>query len=441
MNRPIALGASFVSLALFAPGARAEVVVADTRDDTNLFDRRLLNRELGEQLAEPDQGFRVGKRWGIFSYAVDAEVASVQRLWSADLSRFHGYFIFDNFAQLRAAPFLDLNLNLLLFNPSASDGVRVSSYAVPGGGIHFHHDFEWAGHEGRIDLLGTDIDVTTLGSGLLLEQWPLEGAFGNLRYGDLYYRQYYAGRVFWPEDDVVTWQLGAFDGRLEAMLLQWKFLDGPPSAWYADVSGHVPLFGDRVRLAGELATNLRERPRFGALGRADYGDRYLTFAWHLGYQFRWYQQGFGPRRELVAPTTTFNLPFRAEGYATNPFAYFGISEWFEQWSHTVMAETELPLGCYFRTFFETEAWLRFVADREGPVRSLGTPEGDLVPGTVFDLYYRLGLRLYPLPELPYRLSLVVTNKQVRTPFYVTDPIDELFERNGHWVAFMMEGAL
>jgi hypothetical protein len=420
---------------------RATEVLADTRDDFTLFDRRPLNRQLHDQLALPGQDYRIGRNWGAFAYAVDAEVASVQRVSAPEFSRFHGYFVFDNFASFEATDSLDLNLNLTLFNPSASDGVRVSSYATPGGGLHFHHVFDWAGHRGRVDVLGTDLDITTLGAGLLLENWPLEGALANLSYGDLYLRQYFGGRVFYEEDDIFSWQAGAFDGLVEAMVLQWKFRGRTPDSWYADVSSRVPLFGERVGLSAELAANLRDRPRFGALGRADYKDSLGRFAWHVGYQFRWYQQGFGPFRGLRAPTTNFNLPFRGESYATNSFAYFGISDWFEQLSHTVMAETEVPLGSYFRAFAEAEVWARFVADREQPVQVVATPEGDLVPGAVLDVYYRSGLRLYPYPELPHRLSLVFTNKQVEVPFFVTDPTPTLFETTGHYVALMMEAWL
>lgn len=419
----------------------SESVVADNRDRFTLFDRRLLNRQLHDQLAQPDAAHRIGGDFGILAYAVDAEVASVQRLSAPEFSRFHGYFVFDNFASLEATDSLDLNLNLALFNPSASDGVRVSSYAVPGGGLHFHHGFEWAGRRGRIDVLGTDLDLTTLGSGLLLEHWPLEGAFANLGYGDFYFRSYFGGRVFYPEDDIFSWHLGALHGMVEATVLQWKFRGATPDSWYVDLSSRVPLFDERVGLRAELAANLRQRARFGAVGRIDYADSLGRLAWHAGYQFRWYQQGFGPFRDLRAPTTTYNLPFRADGYATNSFAYFGISDWFEQWSHTLVAEVEVPLGGYFRAVGEAEVWARFVADREAPLQVIATPEGHLVPGTLLDVYYRSGLRLYPYPNLPHRLSLLVTNKQVATPFFVTDPTPTLFVTTGHYIALMMEAFL
>lgn len=402
------------SVLLASVAATAGPVVADTRDTYTLFKQRLLNRELFEQLDEPGQEYRIGKDWDTVAYAVDADVASVQTLSGDGFTRFHGYFVFDNFASLRAASGFDINLNLTLFNPSSSDGVRVSSYAVPSGALHFHHEYTLGGVPMRVDALGIDLGMTTLGRGLILENWPIEGAFGNLAIGDFYIRHYFAGRVFWPNDDVFTLQAGAFDGKIEAMALGWKFRDGPPISWYLDVSGYVPLFDDKVRLGAEYATNLRTEPRHGLLTRADYLDRSGLFSWHLGYQFRWYQQGFGPLRAMEAPTTTFNLPFRAEGYATNSFSYFGIAEEFEQWSHSVMAETEVPLGP-FRAFGEVEGMARFVADRESPIRVVAAPGGDLVPGTLLDVYYRSGLRYYPWTGAPHRLSMVFANKQVESP--------------------------
>src|SRR5690606_4614047 len=137
----------------------------------------------------------------------------------------------------------------------------------------FYHETRYADHDVRFDLLGTDLGTMTLGNGLLLEQWPLEGAMGNLAIDDFYLRHVFGGRVFWPDDDVFTLQAGVWDGAIEAMLLGWKFrYHQPDIAWFLDASAKLPLWKQRVQLAAEYGVNLRERPRHGGLLRADYRD-------------------------------------------------------------------------------------------------------------------------------------------------------------------------
>lgn len=414
------------------------IVVADTLDRYNLFKRRLFNRQLFEQLADESQRFRVGEGLDTLAFAVDAQVGSTQVL-SGEFSRFHGYFVFDTFAALRAPYGFDLNLNLALFNPSASDGVRVSSEALPSGTLHFYHETRYADHDVRFDLLGTDLGTMTLGNGLLLEQWPLEGAMGNLAIDDFYLRHVFGGRVFWPDDDVFTLQAGVWDGAIEAMLLGWKFrYHEPDIAWFLDASAKLPLWKQRVQLAAEYGVNLRERPRHGGLLRADYRDGVAGFDWHVGYQFRFYQRGFGPLQELDAPSTHYNLPYREEQYVNNSFEYFGASSVFDQWSHGTMAEIELPLGCAFETFAQGELIAGFArGDGERGIL-IRLPQGRELPGPWLAGFYRAGLRLYPWARFPHRLSTWVTNKQVESAFYQNVELPLRFRPHGHWYSMQLE---
>lgn len=426
---------------LCASVARAEEVVADTRDKTTLFRPRLMNRQLFEQLAEPDQKYRLGRDLGAVAAAVDAQVASTQVL-SGDFSRFHAFFVFDTFAALRSPYGFDFDLNLTLFNPSASDGVRVSAAALPDGALHFYHELELRpGKQARVDVLGIDLDRVTLGNGLLLEEWPLEGQFFNLAYEGFHLRQYFGGRVFWPDDDLFTLAAGALDGKLEALFGAWTFRDGPATAYYADLSAHWPLLDERLRLGADVAANLRERARLGALLRTDYTDSAAGFAWHLGYQSRWYGRGFGPRRGLTTPSTTFNLPYREDAYFTNSFEFFAVSDVFEQWAHTAMLEVEAPLGRYFRAFAEGEVVAGFAGGAGGPQWFLATPRGKELPGSWTEGFYRGGLRLHPWPELPHRLSAVFTNKQVQTGRTMADSTDLRLRTQGHYISFQLEAAL
>lgn len=417
------------------------IVVADTLDRQSLFQRRFFNRQLFEQLKAPEQAFRLGRHWDAAAFAVDASVASTQVL-SGEFVRFHAYFLFDTFVALRSPYGFDVNLNLALFNPSASDGVRASSYALPSGNLHFYHEFEFADSPARFDLLGTDLGPVTLGNGLLLEQWPVEGAFGNLALGDFYLRHQFIGRAFWPDDDVFTLQAGALGGQIELMLLGWKFRFREPAvSWYLDASARLPLFDRRVQVAAEYAANLRDEPRHGLLLRTDYRDEMAGFEWHLGYQFRWYQRGFGPLQEWAAPSTHFNLPYREQEYVNNSFEYFAVSELFEQWSHGLMAELELPLGCYFRAFTQGELIAGFARDDAPPLQFVRLPRGRELPGPWLEAYYRSGLRLYPWREWPHRLSLFFTNKQVESPMSMRDETLLRFRPEGHWISLLMEAFL
>lgn len=393
-----------------------------------------------EQLAAPEQAFRLGNRWDWAALAVDAWVATTHPL-SGSRPWFHAYFVFDTFAALRSPYGLDINLNLVLFNPSASDGVRASAYALPAGNLHFYHEFEVAGREARVDLLGPDLGMTTLGSGLLLEHWPLEGAFFNWAIDDYYLRHYFGGRAFWPNDDLLSLQAGALGGQFEVMAVAWHF-SGSHIAWYLDASARIPLADGRVQLSGEYATHLRDRLRHGLLLRGDYRDGWAGLEWHLGYQFRWYDQGFGPRRDLEMPSTQFNLPHRGEQYVNNSFEYFGASEWFEQWSHGVMAELEAPLGPGLRAFAQGELIAGFSRDGSGQVQWMRLVQGRALPGPWFDAYYQAGLRLYPWPMLPHRLSVLVTNKQVdNAPYWLQDATHLRFVPEGQWISLQMEAFL
>jgi hypothetical protein len=439
-NVPFTWVVVLISAWLFPSPLRAEPVVADTRDHYTLLKQRLVNRQLFEQLGEPEQAYRLGRNWESVAFAVDGSVASTQVL-SGEFSRFHGYFLFDTFTALRSPYGVDFDLNLALFNPSASDGIRVSSFAIPGGALHFYRDFELGGKHARIDVLGTDLDHVTLGNGLLLERWPLEGAFANFAYGDWYLRHYFGGRVFWPNDDLYTLQLGALGGKLEAMFSGWKFMRGPATSNYVDLSARLPLWGERFQVAAEYSLNLREQLRNALLLKTDYIDKLGDLAWHMGYRFRWYQRGFGPYRGLAAPTTTYNLPYRENEYLDNSFEYFGVSQGFEQWSHSLVAEFELPLAWGFRAFGEGEALFAFAREPAGEAYVIGSPRGHALPGPWVEGLYRTGLRLYPWPGLPHRLSAVFTNKQVETGRAMSEPTDLRFRTAGHYVSLQLEAAL
>jgi hypothetical protein len=281
-----------------------------------------------------------------------------------------------------------------------------------------------------------------LGKGLLLEQTPAEGVTGDLSWQGVGIRNTYIGRAFWGDDDVISASLRVLDGLAELMLVDWKThrydlyngrqMDETLSAWYLSASLDLPL-GRGFRVAGEYAVRRRYGTRGGALGRIDYllrGSSWLSL--HTGYQLRWYDARFGPRRQLVLPSSVFNTPYQQDVYATNSFEYFYLSEWFEQVSHTLMLEVHARLGSYVDLFAEAEEWARHATGHSARYPVLYTPEGFRAPGNMLRLYYRTGVSVLPFTGLPHRLSAFVTNKQVRGGYYFTEEVSRRFDSGTFW---------
>jgi hypothetical protein len=446
---------------LFAFIARAQVF-SDGRDGWSLFDEHLVNRQLFEQLAVDGQQFRLGGDLGLFAVASDAAVGGQVALGDNELSRFHGYFIFDGYVAFRPLEGIDANLNLTLFNPSASDGYRVSYEAIAGLGLHLYHDLFKLGEKPlRGDVVALDLGVVTLGRGLLLEQVPLEGHMVGLSWSGLYLREMFAGRVLWGDDDLQSVALGALDGHVEILFVRWLtrkvtefpyvdiVLPAEPAidsaaetsrleSDYIGLSFDWPL-QDTLRLAGEYVARLRNSSiRSGFLLRTDYLNPALwRLQVHLGYQLRYYQQGFGPRRRLLAPDTIPNLPWREDVYVTNSFEYYGISEYYDQWSHTVMLELRVEIAPWLRLIADAEYWARIVIDPNQEKRVVYLPRGGRAPGVWHDIYYRAGFELRPWPDLPHRFNAFITNKLVASGRSAVEPSMERFVHD-HLVLFEIE---
>ena len=177
-------------------------VYADGRDHWSLLPPGLMNRELKRQIA----GER--HRWladaGPVSAALETTLGYQQWVGQTPQTRFHGYFVLDGYVQLRPLDALDVNLGVALFNPSASDGYRVSADILHGLSVHWHPSLGVvAGERLHLDVLAVDLDTVTLGAGLLIERLPSEGIMGGLRWGIFEVRATGLGRalaVFWPLD-------------------------------------------------------------------------------------------------------------------------------------------------------------------------------------------------------------------------------------------------
>lgn len=435
------------SLLLVSTTARAEVVRADGRDAWTLLDRHLVNRQLFEQIRTPSELYRLGRSLDPLAAAADVRIGTQQTVDKGTQSRFHGFSVFNTFGAVRPFYGIDANLNLTILNPSASDGYRVSSQVLAGVALHGYYDLDiGVGEPVKLDVFGTDLGLVTLGRGLLLEQTPSEGEVASARFHGFEVREMFIGRALWPNDDVISFALRGLDDKLELSFVRWQFKEAPPfqpvfpaspspsaglptstdtsfrsASHYVGASLDVP-FTDSLRAAVEYQGNVRDGAlKTAVLARGDFLDRdVLGIGFHLGYQFRFYDAGFGPSRVLRAPTMRYAVPDFEDIYVTNPFEYFGISEYYRQWSHTVMAEAIVPIFPILKIVLNGEYFLRFAADRGPPERVVYLQDWGFFPGQADHLYYKVGLRVHPWRGLPHRVSVMLTNKQIASGTAVTD---------------------
>jgi hypothetical protein len=220
----LALVMGNASLVFASPAA----LVADTRDGYTLFYRHPLNRQIFEQMTDPDAAYRLGPRGGPITALSDVTIGTQQVIDAANQSRYHGWFLADTYIGTRPVHGLDINLNLLALNPSASDGYRVSGGVHPGLALHLYQDlFSIDRDKVRFDIFGTDLGWVTTGNGLLLESMPLEGVIGVARWKHWEIKSMYAGRALWGDDDYETFSISALRGKVEVNLANWQRHDPP----------------------------------------------------------------------------------------------------------------------------------------------------------------------------------------------------------------------
>src|SRR5258706_16042496 len=129
----------------------------DGRDHYTLFDRHLQTRELRRQLEQPGQEFRLLRNHDRLWAAGEFSIGTQQTWDGGEQAHFHGFGIADSFASLEILPDLHVNVNLLAFNPSASDGYRVSAVVKPGIAVDFGGElFRIADRPLRFGVTGTD---------------------------------------------------------------------------------------------------------------------------------------------------------------------------------------------------------------------------------------------------------------------------------------------
>ncbi len=415
-----------------------------------LLPRKLINRNLKEQLAEDPH--RLGADLPYVTLAADASAGAELARRREDLTRYHGFFIVDTFAEVTTSVGFTLNLNLTALNPSASDGYRYSSQVLPGAALHLHYELDWFGGAPlELELVAPDLDITTIGQGLLVEEVPLEGFGVGIARGGIEWRTLFGGRIFWPDDDIIHSSLTILDGELGVGWTRWllegerpllaynlvgmspaaraaAYLTGLPTDYFTAFYELVPA--DFLHFAIEYGVSLRRntRVRHAGLMRVDFlGLALGPVDLHAGYQFRYYDQAFGPReRRLATSSTAPNTPYREDTYVTNSYEYLALSSGFRQWSHTAMLEAEVRLGGHVALYGEGELWQRYIVaiERASPV--IYVPRFGRAPGSSTQIFYRGGVRIMPWEMLPHRLSASVTNKRVASAMYAQDPVSKRF---------------
>ncbi len=417
--------ALLAALALAAPPD----VYNDDRDHRTLLPQKLINRNLSTQL----DSFRLGADLGIFSAAADLQIGTQAPIDGGSPTPFHGFFFTDMFLAVQVFEGIEVNLNVLLLNTTASGGFRILADVLPGLAAHLFLDIATIdGDPLRFDFVTPDLDLVTLGEGLLLETTPLEGFMGGLSWRGFELQTIFGGRVFWQQDDLLHFNLTALDGHVGVSYTQWwtGFADtGEPSVEPNANGRYLAAFGRwsplpgitlaaeyNARLGGERAASQ------AALLRGDLLKRYKDFSVHLGYQVRYYQTGFGPLETLTAPSTIPSTPGREDYYATNSFEYLWASPFYDQLSHTAMLEGRYRVGLV-EFFGELEWWLRYVYDQQpGPPRVVSGLNQELLPGLATQMYYRVGARLYPFEQLPHRIVAFASNKSIFSFGRVTQPV-------------------
>lgn len=391
-----------------------DTVYEDGRDLRSLTLKKLVNRDLDAQL----DAWRLGD-FDFFRAAFNGLVSTQAPLDGGGMTPYHGFFVADLFLEVEPIEGVTANLNLTMFNRTASGGFRILTDVRPGFAFTVHTPlFELDEAPLFVDFVGPDLDLVTIGQGLMMENIPLEGFITGFRYRDWALRGIFGGRAFWPEDDYLHIALDALDGALGVGFTQWWSgsedyeVTSFPEARYLSAHGRwspwLPL-----TLSAELATRVTSFAP-AALARVDYSAELEGVRIHLGYQFRYYAEGFGPRDTLVAPSVVGVLPTHESTYATNAFLFLWASPEMEQWTHAVMAEARYRVERW-EFFTELEGWVR-VARRNLPDDPVLTaPDGRQVPGEGWSGFYSAGLRFYPVNDLPHFVTLFASNKHVFAP--------------------------
>lgn len=413
------------------PVAVERLLVLAPWDPWSLLDRPLANRRLPEQLAAPSQRFRLSAGHETLVAAADALVQGQVPRKGVGPSVWHGFATVDLFLAARPAEVLDVSLNLLAYNVTASGGYRNRAGVSPGLAIHLHDRLgTLAGAPLDGDLIALDLGPVTVGHGLFVELSGMEGGVTRLQWGPAYLRFLLGGQVNWALDDLFLTTVDVYGVNLNWLVWAQDGLRGAPQL--LSLAVETPGMPSWLRLAAEGGVRLtgdESPPRFAGLARTDWIPGPLgPVTLHLGYQFRIYEQGYSPRGDarVETPRMGFGTPAREDTYVTNAFDYLQASVLYHQWSHTVMAEGQYDLNEWLALRGEVEHRWWYFRDRVRPPRlsarddDLGGYAWPLLPAPIEELYYRAGLQVRVVPGQPHRLRGWVANKFIASRGWLSD---------------------
>ncbi|MCA9547779.1 MAG: hypothetical protein KC613_25420 [Myxococcales bacterium] len=372
-----------------------------------------------EALAE--QPHRRLSQDGIITGGADAVLATAVPRREATVSEWHGYFYLDARANARITPNVDLSVNAVAYQTTASSGYRTLAGVAPGVTGHVYGVLGRPGGRALYgEVMGVDLGERTVGRGLLLERQLWEGGFARLQWSDLHLSLLIAGQTHLAADDLFVTRVGL--GRwVELNWLVWPNEAFTRVARHLTLAGEVPALGPSWRLAWEMALRLADGQGSGAgaaLLKLDWRPPVRGGAtWHLGYQGRIYQQGFTPAgQERVRPITWFVTPQREETLATNSVDYYEMADTFHQWSHTGVVEFRAPLfNPHLRLDVDLEgrAWFFRAVERPPGARGWASVHGRqplrLAPNPRIEAHGRLALAFLPDPARPDRVRAGLQN--------------------------------
>lgn len=406
-------------------------------DTWSLLDRRPANRMLWRQ----HTGIRVFEPTSRAVVLSDVLTGTQLPRAGAALGTWHGHAIADSYLGVRATENLDINFNLIAFNMSASLGYRSTTAVVPGIAAHLHGKVDGM----EADLIALDLSTVTLGQGLLFEQLPLEGGMGRLKWGDWWVRLLIGGQLHEENDDLFSLTAGWGDWQLN----WYAWANTGLSRWpqWLGLTGEVPGLPDTMRIGVEGLVRLGgvATGRTAALARIDWMPALRRGALHLGYQYRWYDHGYGPYGTGL--TRTRHRPafiWREDTYVTNAYEAYWPSGLFEQQWHTVMLEADIPLGRpWIVGRIEGELWARLFNDASGPEDHLAVLNTDgsaahWWPDPDVRFYHRIGVEIRPFEGRRDRLRLWVVNKVAAARLEPMEPTRNRFVSRRPLVALELE---
>lgn len=390
------------------PATDAARLILVPWDPWSLQDRRLATRRLADQLSAPSQRHRLFAGQQGFVAAADAQTGTTY----PDPNAWHGHVVADVFFGWQAVQGVDLNLNLPVYNVSASTGAQRATGVLPGTAVHLYHRWDALG----LDFIANHLGATTIGKGLMFEQVSLEGVLLNARWDRLWVRGLIGGQVYITGDDLFIISSGY--GPVSANWIAWKNGD---QTHYLTLAAETPGLGPHARIAAEVAVRMPDAfpARVAGLIRADWmPPRRWGLQLHLGYQARYYQQGLSPGGPNLRPTTTGPAMVWVEDtWFTNAFQAWWPSAFYDQWWHTAMFEAHWRLGPRWALRAEVEGAYKAFDDPRPRARRL--PRADflavepLYPTPEMRVLYRAGVELTPFRDAPHRLRLWGLNKGAR----------------------------